>query len=473
MTNDLNFSEEKKSESGALKEATYYVKGMHCASCEVLIEKRLLKKENIKSVEASVSQGRVTMEYTGGKLTLAEINKIFKEDNYSFFDAPISSEQAPRSGGFFRNFFWAFVIIILFLFLNKSSFSSVINVSSSSSLFAFFMLGILAGCSACAALVGGLVLSMSKQWFSLYSVKATWKEKMQPHLMFNAGRILSYGILGALLGKIGGGLQVSASLASVLVIVISFLMLFLGLQMLGLKALKNFQVTMPKFITRRVADETKFKGKQMPFIMGALTFFLPCGFTLTAQGLALLSGNAWQGGLIMAFFALGTAPSLLLIGLSSVKIASKPHLTGQFLKTAGVLVLFFGLFNVNSQFNALGIPSLNDLGKRIVNSRQTVRSESDLPPIINGKQVIRMKASSSGYVPDYFKVRAGVPVRWEIKDVGTSGCTNAVLARGLFTGQISLQPGKTSIKEFTPKKAGRYKFSCWMGMVNGIIDVVE
>ena len=88
--------------------------------------------------------------------------------------------------------------------------------------------------------------------------------------------------------------------------------------------------------------------------MGAATFFLPCGFTITAQTIALISGSAVQGALIMGFFALGTAPMLLLIGLSSVKFFSKPHLSMVFSRVAGFLVLFFALYNIYSQINVLG-----------------------------------------------------------------------------------------------------------------------
>ena len=83
-----------------------------------------------------------------------------------------------------------------------------------------------------------------------------------------------------------------------------------------------------------------------------------------------------------------------------------------------------------------------------------------------------MEASASGYSPDSFTVKAGQPVLWEIKDTGTSGCTNAIISDTLFDGQISLTPGTTTTKEFTPTKPGRYRFSCWMGMVTGVIEVV-
>jgi len=248
-----------------------------------------------------------------------------------------------------------------------------------------------------------------------------------------------------------------------------------------------------------VANEKNFRGKYMPMVLGALTFFLPCGFTITSQGLALISGSWLQGGLIMLFFALGTTPVLLAIGLSSLKLLGNQVLANRFLRAAGVLVLFFALFNINNQLNVLGMPSFSDLslaspvisnvdnvdnnagvGNANNNNRQANGSGANnsagnsQPPLAMGQQVIKMKASSSGYSPNYFKVLAGASIRWEIEDIGTSGCTNAVIARGLFSGDIPLTPGQTSVKEFTaPQKPGKYKFSCWMGMVSGIIEVVD
>jgi len=93
--------------------------------------------------------------------------------------------------------------------------------------------------------------------------------------------------------------------------------------------------------------------------------------------------------------------------------------------------------------------------------------------IVDGKQIVKMNASSSGYSPNYIKVRVGIPVRWEITDTGTSGCTNAIISNNLFQGPINLTPGQVSVKEFTPTKPGKYRFSCWMGMVTGTIEVVN
>jgi len=453
-----------------LKEHIYFAKGMHCASCEILIEKKLLDLENVKSVDAKTAKGEVLIEYEGEKPPVDTLNKIFKKEKYSFSDSPW--KENSQRGSLPKAIFIALIFIGIFLILNKMGISGLVNINSSSSLPVLFVFGLLAGVSSCAALVGGIVLSMSKQWLKTYSETDSVFQKLKPHLMFNAGRLISYAILGAALGVIGSQLKVAAGFAPFLVIAVSILMAVLGAQMLGVKAFKKFQFTAPKFVSRYVADEKNFKGRYLPFAMGALTFFLPCGFTISAQGIALLSGNPIHSALIMFFFALGTAPTLLAIGMSSIKLSGRPDLALQFSRAAGILVLFFALFNINSQLNVLGYSSLGD-SHFLQAKTENVLADSNFPEIVNEKQLVKMDASASGYSPNYIKVRAGVPVRWEITDKGTSGCTNAIISKGLFPDQISLTPGSVSVKEFTPDKPGKYKFSCWMGMVSGTIEVVD
>ena len=461
-----------------IKEHVYLVKGMHCASCELLIEKKLLTQSNIKSVEASAGKGEALVEYNGEKPSAAKLNELFKDEGYTFSDAPrehFRAEDTPadKQKDLFTSLAWGLGIILIFLGLNKLGFSGLINVSDGSSLPTFFVFGLIAGVSSCAALVGGIILSVSKQWSGLYAPTDAPAKKFTPHLLFNFGRLFAYAALGLLLGAIGDKLNLSFKFGPILVIVVSIIMIALALQMLGVKMFQKLQPTAPKFITRYIANEANFKGKYMPFFMGAFTFFLPCGFTITAQSLALLSGSALQGGLIMLFFALGTLPALLAIGLSSAKLAQNPHRSARFLKVAGILVLFFALYNINFQLNVIGVTSLSDLKSTAAAKSDSAANDKNLAPIVKGKQVLKMNASANGYSPSYFKVRAGIPVRWEIADTGTSGCTNAVISKKLFAGEIPLTPGKTSVKEFTPTKPGRYKFSCWMGMVSGVIDVVE
>ncbi len=472
----------------SLKECKYYVKGMHCASCEILIEKKLLTIPGIEFVEASTSKEEIRIKFKGEKTSLAKINKLFKNDNYSFYNSSHKVEKSLPIITFNENrkmllnkqkineylliLGIGLFIIIIFYFLNTSRLSSLIDVSSKSTLPSFFIFGLLAGFSSCAALIGGLVLSMTKHWTQLYPNNHSNIKKLEPHLLFNTGRLISFVVFGGLLGLIGNSFKISPNLYALITIIVSLLMLSFALQMLGVKYFQKLQITTPKFLARFIANESHFKSKIMPFVIGFLTFFLPCGFTISAQGLALASGNPLQGSLIMLFYSLGTTPMLLLIGLFSVEFIKRPHLSERFMKIAGILVLFFALFNINSQLNVLGFPSLSDI-KIIKDTKTTKATQNNLVPIVDGKQIMKMNASTSGYSPNYFRIIKDVPVIWEITDTGTSGCTNAIISKDLFDGQIKLTTGQTSIKEFTATKSGIYKFSCWMGMISGSIEVVE
>ena len=81
-----------KNKRGAkLKEHVYFVGGMHCPSCEILIEKRLLKEKGIEAVEASTNKCQVRIEYFGQKLSIEKLDKIFQKEKYTFSNKPIKA----------------------------------------------------------------------------------------------------------------------------------------------------------------------------------------------------------------------------------------------------------------------------------------------------------------------------------------------------------------------------------------------
>jgi len=444
-----------------MKNKTYYVQGMHCASCELLIERSLLENKHIKSADASLGSNSVTINYENSYPTVEELNKRFKNEGYVFSETassttPLDTKKKIGIIGI------ALGIIILFVGLNKLGIANLISVNEDTSIPFFFLFGVIAGISSCAALVGGLILSLAKQWNENEK-----RPGLSSHILFNLGRLASYAVFGLLLGALGKTLNLSIKFGPILVILVTLIMIVLALQMLGVKYFNRFRIGLPKFLYKRI--NTNSDHKYSALLLGAATFFLPCGFTITAQSMALLSGRPWQGMLIMLAFALGTLPALLLIGYSSEKLVKNKKLSELFLKVAGIVVIFFALFTLNAQLNAMGVSSLSDIKTSNVEDKQV----TGLVPLVNGKQLLKMNASSSGYTPNSFKIRVGVPVRWEITDTGTSGCTNAVIAKSFFPEEIPLTTGQTSVKEFTPTKTGKFKFSCWMGMISGIIEVVD
>ena len=104
------------------------------------------------------------------------------------------------------------------------------------------------------------------------------------------------------------------------------------------------------------------------------------------------------------------------------------------------------------------------------------QTAGSLVPMVDGKQLMQMTVFAAEYGPNYFKVKAGVPVRWEITSSGQPGCNSGALVSNLLpNGQVYLNPnqGEVTIAEFTPQSAGTYKFSCTMNMVRGTIEVIN
>lgn len=432
-------------------EQVYYIKGMHCASCEVVIEKRLLEISGVEFADVSLSKNSVVIGYKHDKPSIQALNRIFRSLGYEFSEKPFEKKSS-----FLKQFagpgIIASAIIFMFLSLDRLGLNSFATLDSGSSYPAFFIFGLIAGVSSCAALIGGLLLSLSKQWAEKYG------KSHEPYLMFNVGRVISYGLFGSILGAAGSKLQITQNLTSILVLLVSCLMFVLAMQMLGVDSFNKIKLALPKSITHRIANESKPEGKYTPFITGFFTFFLPCGFTIIAQGMAVLSGNAVRGGMIMAMFALGTAIPLMLIGISSVKMLSTGW-SEKFLRTVALLLLFFIAYNLNTQF---------DPGRYFSNNV----AEETTGPI--DQVITAVYTTENDIVPSSFEIKKGDTVRFEVdvQDNG-SGCMSTIMIPGLYETPQYLKKGETIVMEFVAEETGEYQITCAMGVPRGTITVTN
>ena len=67
-----------------MNEKKYYISGMHCPSCEMLVEKRVLKEKGVSFAEVSIGNETLCIRAAGKIPTAKELNEWFKEDGYSF-----------------------------------------------------------------------------------------------------------------------------------------------------------------------------------------------------------------------------------------------------------------------------------------------------------------------------------------------------------------------------------------------------
>ena len=315
---------------------------------------------------------------------------------------------------------------LLFVFIILQKYISF-SVSSTSSLLAFYLFGLVAGFSTCSPISTSLFLS--------------FLPKRKNALIFILSRFFSFVIFGCLLGIIGSFFRLSFQNIAITSLLVSLITILLSLNFLKIISLKGINIK-----------------SSSPLLAGLLTFFLPCGFTLTVQSLAIISASPFVSSAILSFFCLGTITPLLIIFFTSKKIIQNPHFSAYFNQIIGLVLLFFSLYSLNASFSLLNLPSLSFPQKVIAESTTST---------------IKMTATSTGYTPNYFKVKVGQQIHWEITDMGSSGCTNAILAPSLFKGPLNLVPGTTSTIDFVaPTTPGKYRFSCWMGMISGIFEVI-
>jgi uncharacterized protein len=438
---------------------TYSVTGMHCASCEAIIEKKAKSIDGVMGAKADMAGGTLTLTCEKNPPDPSQISALFQEGLYTFSDTPAESQPIPET---VRVLGYAAGVIAFFFVLSASGLLQPLTIDSSSSSGAFFLFGLIAGLSTCAALVGSLVLALSTQWGSHTGDKDTIVGKLRPQMLFNAGRIAAYALAGALLGQLGASIRLSPDAGSLLVVAVSALMIVLALQMLGASPFNSIRLALPKRLVDKAGAGVRRNNLFSPFPTGFMTILLPCGFTMAAEGAAILSGSPWQGMAIMTFFVCGTMLPLLAIGLSSATLSSKPATSRVFMKTAGLLVIFFTLYNLNSQFGFAG------------------RLAGSTPPAVTPKasatpgnpRIIRTVSSGGSLNATSFELRKGEKVRFivDARDNGY-GCMNAIMVPGLWNHPEYLVKGKPVVLEFTPTKPGAYQITCAMGMSWGVLNV--
>lgn len=341
----------------------FYVEGMHCAACELLLEKKLLKHDQVSKVKASLNAEKITVE--GNFDDNEDIEKL-AEELTSFvekegYKVKVEKEEVKKTK--WQDFIYAVPIgvgvILLFILLQKLGIVNFINTSGDTLAFpVIFLIGIVASLSSCMAVVGGLVLSMAATY-----AKESKTGKNVSQVTFHASRLISFFILGGVLGIIGSSFKLTPSVYLVLDLVIAVVMIILAINMMDIfPVFKKLQPRMPKFLSKKAMNlESTNKGVIItPLLVGAATFFLPCGFTQSMQLYALGTGSFLGGASTMGIFALGTLPVLSLISFASLSLSNSTK-AGIFFKTAGIIVLFFALINILGALAIAGIisPVLN------------------------------------------------------------------------------------------------------------------
>jgi uncharacterized protein len=325
-----------------------------------------------------------------------------------------------------------------------------------------FVIGLVASVSSCIAVTGGLLVAVAAK-YNETTANLTPMRRMKPLIYFNAGRVLSYTLLGGAIGALGSTLTLSPEVTGALTIIASAVMILLGLQMLKLlPALTRFLPTMSKAVGHYIHDLAERDANGGAFVLGGATFFLPCGFTQALQLYVLAKASFTVGALTMLAFSLGTLPALL--SLSALSSLATGNLQRHFLKFAGAAVIVLGIANI--QYGLVLSGSAMNAAPAVATNVSAAAApiETSKSQQTEDKQIVVMRIEGYSYIPSQFTVKEGVPVEWRIDASEAAGCGRILIAPGLGIRKL-LSNNSTTMISFIPPYAGEFGFNCGMGMM--------
>ena len=426
---------------------TTYVRleGMLCAHCEQTVLYALRTLPGVREVSMRRNIAQVSSD---APLQSEEIIRVIRQAGYETNADQISEHRrrAARTVRWYELLLIAAAVILLAVGVNRlfgyNVFNAIPAVDSGASYGMLFVTGLLTGIH-CVGMCGAIGLYASAEKNSARS--------MTRPLLYNAGRVLSYTLIGGLVGLVGSVFSVSARLRGVIILVAGLFMLLMALSMLG-------------YVDFRLPHFSFFRNSRRglsAFLVGLLNGLMPCGPLQAMQLYALSTGSFLSGALAMLLFALGTVPLMLASGALLNLTRGKARVWIG--KIAAVLILLLSISMLNRGLLGLGVDASRLLPDKYEGYAAAVMED--------GVQTVRLELEYDSF-GDVI-VQKGVPVKLVLHadEDKITGCNNEVVSVD-FGFDVPLKQGDNLI-EFTPTQEGEYTYTCWMNMIRNQIKVID
>lgn len=319
-----------------------------------------------------------------------------------------------------------------------------------------FLFGLLTSVH-CVGMCGGIVITqcIPRPETTPGGTGGSSRAWLAPSVLYNAGRLVSYAVVGAIVGGMGHLVSFPGMWKGVIPVVGGLFMLVMAVNLLGVTpALRRFTIRMPSFFAKKVVRST---GRG-PAYAGLLTGLMPCGPLQIMQLYALGTGSIIGGASSMLVFAAGTIPVLFAFGALNTVINKKHSLA--ILRVSAAIVLVLGILMVGRglALSGISVPGFHMTDEKVATVEGNV-------------QTVVSELESGSYPP--IVVQKGIPVQWilKVEDKNLNNCNNAIEIPE-YKLEKKLTAGDNRI-EFTPDASGEFAYSCWMGMIKSKITVVD
>ena len=481
-----------------MKYEKLYISGMTCINCQTRIASALKDRSGITEVSVSYETGTAEFFYDPEMVLLDQIITMIGDLGYE-----ASAQNTSKKKVILKAVREIMIIVVLFFLLQRCGIlNRLVPNSLADSEMGYgmlFVIGLITSVH-CIAMCGGINLSQTLQKDTSTEIS---RAMFRNTLEYNIGRVVSYTVIGGVLGAvgalagIGSSLQTSTLFQGILKLFAGIIMVVMGVNMLGIfPGLRRLAVHIPNF--NKKTKQKSGRKPRTPFFIGLCNGLMPCGPLQSMQVVALASGNPLTGALSMLCFSLGTVPLMLGFG-SAISMLGK-RFTRQVLKAGAILVVVMGLSMMVQGGTLSGLNSKvtgtlmtentdtkveadgNNSGSTIKNetiskgtadtekATDTTTASADTSINTDEIQYITSTLQAGRSYPD-ITVKAGEPVKWtvEVPDGSVNGCNYKIIQQDLGI-EYAFDEGENVI-EFTPEKAGTYTYTCWMGMITGKIYV--
>ncbi len=172
-----------------------------------------------------------------------------------------------------------------------------------------FLVGFL-GSFHCAGMCGPIALALPTQNESRIDI-------IIGRLLYNGGRVLTYSLLGLLVGLLGhtislAGYQGPLSVISGILILLAVFLPFVFKRFDALSKISSLYSSKLKRIFRSLFGQ---RSRITLLSIGVVNGFLPCGFVYLALAAAIAMGTVTESVFYMVFFGIGTIPMMLTLSL--------------------------------------------------------------------------------------------------------------------------------------------------------------